>query len=896
MGSSSQEIYWPEFDSEKVVIQPLPIIPSYVEDPVLNETKTKIDKFKEDSINILPKTTAGLSYAFQRYKSIDIPETSLDKQKFVYFIMEYFIYDNWFSVVENNWTFNVVSSDPSEYTQILTQDFTNLLNKNWIDSYDVNLYLASKKAYKSNSQFRDMNPQNLPLQQLPHQRTHLDLSREQTAELVRNPIGSANKILWSMNSFSSLSLIAVSIRAIFWKPFEWKFWKFLAWVAGYWILEAFGITDKLAKTIEWKYDTQIGTWVDHTVNFSKKAFNWAEKNVKEIYGNIPNFSSNLIERVKDWYSFVDIKIWKGNDSKSIVKSDFTDLYNTSEKDDFKDNLFIWDKNIWDEKVKALKWKLGELYGKWIGLYDNKDNFFKAIEGKNIIEVEALISENEQENTKSQNGTTSTSWTTEVAQVNSKSIQTEQSKSTQEKKDNISLITPIFATISWSLATINFDTLKSKIWNLTDYTQEWFKNLNDEISKIVSSADYSKLSWQAKTLFDEWLDNLKKTYTEGINKLPTWLFESFLAGLWSNISPDKIDSYLSWFKSKFTNLSNYSLEWLQELNWKLEVFKNDAKYTALSKETTTKIDTMLVEIQKQYEEKFKNMITVIDQKLDMDNIDNINLDTILIDAKTYSKQELQILISQLTDYKKTDKFKWFDEAKKKQITDFLDELSIWYNKQFLKQEKNTFTEKIASSQIKFIDKFKEFADKNYNNPEELSEKQNQIAEFDKKLQTKITWLDIDKVLDINGLEKLTFEYKLFETILNNYLEGRKKWDITKFIDWYVFNDIKPYELWEQELLELVKEYDLKWNDQYNNQRKNNEVFTFIKGKANDLLSDIDQKENAVLVNLYKKYLDNELSYGISSIKTPLGIGSITINDIDEHFKPKDFIDWKNEMIW
>jgi hypothetical protein len=38
----------------------------------------------------------------------------------------------------------------------------------------------------------------------------------------------------------------------------------------------------------------------------------------------------------------------------------------------------------------------------------------------------------------------------------------------------------------------------------------------------------------------------------------------------------------------------------------------------------------------------------------------------------------------------------------------------------------------------------------------------------------------------------------------------------------------------------------------------------------VLSNIDQKENAVLVNLYKKYLDNELSYSISSVKTPLGI--------------------------
>jgi hypothetical protein len=51
-----------------------------------------------------------------------------------------------------------------------------------------------------------------------------------------------------------------------------------------------------------------------------------------------------------------------------------------------------------------------------------------------------------------------------------------------------------------------------------------------------------------------------------------------------------------------------------------------------------------------------------------------------------------------------------------------------------------------------------------------------------------------------------------------------------------------------------------------------------------------------VNLYKKYLDNELSYSISSVKTPLGIWSITINDIETHFKPKNFTVWKNSLDW
>jgi hypothetical protein len=65
--------------------------------------------------------------------------------------------------------------------------------------------------------------------------------------------------------------------------------------------------------------------------------------------------------------------------------------------------------------------------------------------------------------------------------------------------------------------------------------------------------------------------------------------------------------------------------------------------------------MLAEVQTKYEDKFKNMLTVLGEKLDMDNVDKINLDTILTDNKTYSKDELKSLTSQIIAYKKGEKF-------------------------------------------------------------------------------------------------------------------------------------------------------------------------------------------------------------------------------------------------
>lgn len=646
--------------------------------------------------------------------------------------------------------------------------------------------------------------------------------------------------------------------------------------------------DEIWNTFDWDYNESIAKW-------SKKAFDWAEEKFKKIPGIDINFSSNLIERGKDWFNFKDVKIWNWDDAKSVIDTDFTDLYNISEKNELKDKLFIWKNNIWDKKIKALKWKLEELYNKWIGVYESKDKFFDVIQWKNIMEVEKIIFDKEVESKKwNPNNNTQTSLIVEKSSINPSWTTTEKKQWLQEKKDDTSIKASFFTWISGSLATVNFDSIKSKIWKLSDYTQEWVNKLNDEISKIVSSDEYKNLTNEAKQKFNDWIVKVKETYQQWINKSTTWLFESFIAGLWSNVSSNQIDSYLGWFKSKFSNISSYSGEQLSWFMINIEAFKKGDKYTTLSEETKTKIDSMLAEVQTKYEEKFKNMLTVLGEKLDMDNVDKIELNSILTDSKTYSKEELQNLTAQIKNYKETEKFNWLEQPQKIKITTFLDNSLIKYNEKLFNQEKKSFSEKIISSQTELINKFNEFADKNNNYSEEPGEKQRLITEFNKKLQEKIIWLDIDKVADIDGLEKLIFEYKLFGTILNSYLDGTKKWDITKFIDWYVFNDVKPYELWEAELLELVRGYDFKWLDYNDFYKKNNGVFNYINHRVNNRITSIPDSVDLMMINLYKKYISFELKNSLDILNTP--IGSITINDINTHFKPKNFTDWKKEMIW
>lgn len=695
---------------------------------------------------------------------------------------------------------------------------------------------------------------------------------QRTWDFLRDPFREINLIMWKAWWIWWLAILGSIIYFMFKKPKE-----MFGWIAVWWLLKGLWVMDEIWNTFDWDYNERIKKW-------SKKAFDWAEEKFKKIPGIDINFSSNLIERGKDWFNFKDVKIWKWDDAKSVIDTDFTDLYNISEKNEFKDKLFIWKNNIWDKKYKALKWKLEELYNKWIDIYASKDKFFKIIQWKNIMEVEALVDKKEQENKKSieENPNSGKPETEKEIDITS---------TTNSEKYELKEIHKF--SLTWTLALLYSDII-SKTRNLNNLTNKWFNSIIQTINKIKNDEDYKKKSVEERQEIDIWLTQEKTFYRNQLNKLQTKLLDSFIAGISDNLN--SVETYLNEFKNKFSDISTYSKEQLTEFKNKFEEFKKTDKYNKLSDDTKIKINIMLTEIQDKFEEKFKNLITFFDQEFDLDNVDNINLDNILIYNKNYSKDELKSLTSQIIAYKKGEKFNWLEQPQKTKITTFLDSLLEKYNDKLLSQEKNTFIKKIISSRTELINKFNTFADKNYNELEVPALKQNQITEFDKKLQAKIEWLKIDDVKSIDKLEKLTFEYKLFEMILNNYLDGKKDWDIIKFIDWYVFNDNKTYELWESELLDKVRKYDLKWIDQYDNQRKKNEVFIFIKQKVDEVLSNIDQKENAVLVNLYKKYLDNELSYSISSVKTPLGIWSITINDIETHFKPKNFTVWKNSLDW
>ncbi len=372
-----------------VIEQPQPIPPS-VEAPVLNETRTKIDKFKEDSVNILPRTTEWLSIAFQKYNSIDIPETPVDKQKFVYFIMEYFIYANWFSVIEKNWKINVVSTDSSEYTKIATQKYTELLNNNWIDNNDIQIYLDNNWNYNDqlNSKSSNINPQNQQSQQQWQKKTPLTLDSQTMADAVRNPFWFVNKTLWSMNWISSLSLIIVSIRAIFWKPFEWKFWKFLALVWWYWVAQALWITEDIAKGIEWSQDSN-----------TSKVINWSKKMLWKSIDWISDISNWLITNISYWYYYSNFNFWEWSNKKPIVESNFLDIYDASKNNWFTaSNLTRSDNNpIVDIEIIWLNKKISDLFSRWSNVFGSDENFKKEISWKNIIQVEKIVYDKESEN-------------------------------------------------------------------------------------------------------------------------------------------------------------------------------------------------------------------------------------------------------------------------------------------------------------------------------------------------------------------------------------------------------------------------------------------------------------------------------------------------------------------
>lgn len=218
-------------------------------------------------------------------------------------------------------------------------------------------------------------------------KTKMKLDRHQMAEIVRNPLWMAWRLLWSMNPISAMALIASVIWGIFWKPSGSTFWKVLMTIAWYWVVEWFGWVKWIADSIEGKHDGDIAEW-------ASKSWKWASEVADTIGHKISWSVEELIKRIEFFYNFRDYKFADVNwIAKDVIDSDFTSLHNACAQ---------WNpkitKNDWkwtNADATKLREKINETYAKWKEKY--KDGFDGMIVWKSVKEVIDIVTDNPPKN-------------------------------------------------------------------------------------------------------------------------------------------------------------------------------------------------------------------------------------------------------------------------------------------------------------------------------------------------------------------------------------------------------------------------------------------------------------------------------------------------------------------
>lgn len=746
---------------------------------------------------------------------------------------------------------------------------------------------------------------------------NLKLTREDIANGIRNPIWFVNNVLWSMNWLSSLSIIVLWIWAIFWKPLDSKFGKVLAWLAWFWLLQAFGITEEIAKWIKWDYDNKIVDNVEKAVEEAKKAPQWAKNVITKVYSGTKELTDSLIDKVSNWYNFQYIKFKSWVDSKPIYEANFLDMYSSSNGNstNFDSNLSIdvnWNKQdkVPDENIKKLKSTIYDLYARWLkAFWWIKENFETAINWKNLIEVEAIVDEKEQEKKqtwtepKKEKWSESKWWISESKNGWEKwheSVKWDDSSDWKaENKSDWwkSIIETAFAKFESYVKVFNnksendnldeFAIILSKIMGITECTKEWLKVIDVKIENFKKNDDYQKLTDEARKTIDSNLELLRKNYEKQVKKSLNETLDSFVKVVL--LGKDKVEDYLKSFKSQFNNLSSYTAEWLEELNERIKKLKDDPNFSKLDTKIQAQINTMLIEVQKQYEEKFKNIITIFGgEKLDLDNLESKKIDDLFSSKKDYSIKEFEWLKMTINWYKISEKFTSIkEEDKKNKISDFLDSIVDKYEKILLNQEKESFKKKLEDSKKNLFNTFSDST--------ELRELIN--AKIDSLNNLAVNSANVNDVLMIS------YNYKFFTDKIDEYLseitiDYNADWilvdntnfvyrNIIRFISDYKFDDLWLYR--DIDLLKIIKTYNLLWDDSNDSERIVNPVFIKLKDKISELLNWIIVTDDEMFKLMYMKYLNYELNNNLDSLpKWPF----IRINNDDiENLNLLSYSNWK-----
>lgn len=222
------------------------------------------------------------------------------------------------------------------------------------------------------------------------------LSREDMAEAMRNPLDFVARTMSSMNWFSAISILALTVWAIFGSP-KWK-WLWILWVIWwYGIAEAFWWIDKFAKSIEsgYTWKAMSATWdaAWATLDAAWAALAWSWKKIAEYTKKWLSFTVEQKERLEKWYKYSNFEVTSdisnGVQKRSdLIDADFHNLYAKTSADDIKS---LWlnrkdSKVITDEERRTLTTDMEDLHKKWVERYGSAKKFEEATAWKSVAEV------------------------------------------------------------------------------------------------------------------------------------------------------------------------------------------------------------------------------------------------------------------------------------------------------------------------------------------------------------------------------------------------------------------------------------------------------------------------------------------------------------------------------